>query len=276
MLKDVVIYLTGRAEDDLRIAAGGQLARLFDASITGLYFNTLPDLVMPIEPPDAGAAYALDLQERARERGDRTEMVLAAKLEKLGRPAFLRRYDLFSDQIPRLAAVVVRSADCFVALRPGTAPEEDQPSDLVDRVLLECGRHLFLVPGRALEGFGHALVAWNESREAARAVHEAMPYLTKAEVVDVLVVDVDRDPDAGSARGAELVKHLIHCGVHATLDVVPEGDGVSATLMSEAARRKVDLIVMGGYGRSRLREQFLGGPTYDLLNASPVSLVVAH
>src|SRR4051794_27080054 len=98
MLKDVVIYLTGRVEDDLRIAAGGRLARLFNASITGLYMNTLPDLVMPVEPPDAGAAYALDLQERARERGDRTEMVLAAKLEKLGRPAFLRRYDLFSDQ----------------------------------------------------------------------------------------------------------------------------------------------------------------------------------
>jgi nucleotide-binding universal stress UspA family protein len=277
MLKDVVIYLTGMAEDDLRIAAGGGLARLLDASITGLYINTLPELVMPVEPADAGAAYALDLQERARERGDRTETVLAAKLETLGRPVFLRRYDLFADQISHSATIVVRSADCFVALRPGTAPEEDQPSDLVDQVLLECGRHVFLVPGPAPEGFGRALVAWNESREAARAVHEALPYLIKAEAVDVLVIDEDGAPDLGSARGADLVKHLIHCGVRATLDVVPKGeDGVSATLMSEAARRRADLIVMGGYSRSRLREKLLGGPTYDLLHASPVPLIVAH
>jgi nucleotide-binding universal stress UspA family protein len=147
----------------------------------------------------------------------------------------------------------------------------------VEGVLLEAGRHLFLVPDLPPDRLRRALIAWNESREAARAVHEALPYLLEVEATDVVVVDDDRIPDVDPAPGAELVKHLRHCGVEATLETVKRGkDGVSATLLSEAERRQADLIVMGGYSRSRLREKVFGGPTYDLLHTSPVPLIIAH
>jgi nucleotide-binding universal stress UspA family protein len=71
--------------------------------------------------------------------------------------------------------------------------------------------------------------------------------------------------------------HLLHHGVGAKLhDVRPRGSGIGATLIAEAQERSADLIVMGGYGHSRLREWLLGGVTYQLMHHAPIPLIVAH
>ena len=95
--------------------------------------------------------------------------------------------------------------------------------------------------------------------------------------VTVTVVVDEAEVELQAELGKDAVAHLKHHGINAVLHHVKNRSGdVGATLIAEAKRREADLIVMGGYGRSRLREWLLGGATYELMHGSPVPLVVAH
>lgn len=125
--------------------------------------------------------------------------------------------------------------------------------------------------------FDRILVAWNGSRESARALAEALPYLCKAKEATVVVVGGDSPAELQAVLGKDAVNHLRHHGITAVLHhAMMRDNDMGATLIVEAKRLKADLIVMGGYGHSRLREWLLGGATYKLLHKSPVPLLIAH
>jgi nucleotide-binding universal stress UspA family protein len=277
MIKDVMVHLDGTAADETRLAAVDDIAELFQSRVIGLFLNVLP-LHAPGEEDGIGAIRAVNLLQLAREAGDKTEIKLTHRLARLQKPVELRRFDGFVDAIADFAAREARTADAFVALRPnGAAPELEQ---LVERVLFGSGRHLVLLPPRKAAKatmLDHILLAWNGSRESARAMAEAMPYLRKARAVTVIVVDDEPPVERNAMEGVSAVDHLKQYEVNAVLHHARARRGdVGATLMNEAKQRKANLIVMGGYGHSRLREWFLGGTTYELLHEAHVPLLVAH
>ncbi|WP_244948030.1 universal stress protein [Azospirillum baldaniorum] len=274
MIKVAMVRLDGTVGDDVRLTAAEDMAKLFDACIVGLFLNILTPLPT-VEGADA--EFWARLMQQARKAGDTTEAMLRHRLAEVNGPAELRRFDLFAGDVATVATREARTADAFVTLRLGAAGSSGPTEGLDEGVLFGSGRHLFVATGQKPfhKGFDHALVAWNGSREATRTMAEALPYLHESRAVTVIVVDRE-PPGQNATAGADAVAYLKHHGIEAQLHRAADLGGVSATLIQEAGRLGADLIVMGGYGHSRLREWLLGGTTYRLLRDAPVPLVIAH
>lgn len=148
---------------------------------------------------------------------------------------------------------------------------------LIEALLMDSGRPLLIVPP-GQDGF-HArriILAWDGSARAARAAADALPFLRIAEAVDVVSVTGEKDL-SDTVSGAGIARHLDRHGVAATALHVETQDGdVAQALRDTAHRSGADMIVMGGYVHSRLREMMFGGVTQSLLKQSPVPLFMAY
>ncbi len=273
MIKVVMVRLDGSEADELRLRALEPIARRFEAHVIGLSIN-----VLPLLPADAGVA-AADLIGKAREFGDQAQVTLAQQLAKVSTRSELRRFDVFPQAVADTAAREARTADTFLTLRPASRDTVEEARDLVEAVLFGSGRHVLLAPPEPHSGghFDHVMIAWNRSREAARAIGEALPYLHLAQLVTVLVVDTESPVEFMADIGADAVNYLRHHRLPATLHrTKARKDDVGASLVEQARERDADLLVMGGYGHSRLREWLTGGVTRYLLRHVTVPLLIAH
>jgi nucleotide-binding universal stress UspA family protein len=153
-------------------------------------------------------------------------------------------------------------------------------ADLPETVALSTGRAVLVVPHLGVQKApgGTVMLCWNASRESARAASEALPLLKTAKQVIVLIVGPKASADASGAEpGANVTAWLSRHGVKVTVqrDSSADADAGSAILL-RAADHDADLIVMGIYGHSRLREMVLGGASRTLLSGMAVPVLMAH
>ncbi len=171
-----------------------------------------------------------------------------------------------------------RYADLVVIGQADSSDASQAPLDLPERLVLAAGRPILMLPSAgSFATIGkRVLVAWNPSREAARAVTDAIPLLQQADTVHIVAVN-PKAGDYGAVPGADIGLYLARHGVRVEVNADHGAEiDVGNELLSRAADLDVDLIVMGGYGHSRLRELMLGGATRTILESMTVPVLMSH
>jgi nucleotide-binding universal stress UspA family protein len=275
--KDLLVVVDNSPGATERIDFAARLARDFGAHLTGLHVAESPSMrptVLAQVPSEV-----LDmLQTVGREEAVRARALFEAGVRAVetGIPVEWRSVEGYGGDLIRLHA---RYADLTVL---GQADPEAYAvaQDLPERVIMGAGRPVIVVPyvGTFKTVGQRVLVAWNASREATRAVNDALPLLERAGSVRVLSVNPRRGlAGHGPIAGADISLHLARHGVRVEAAAVNTDDvRVDDMLLSQAADAGADLIVMGAYGHSRLGEYVLGGATRHILRQITVPVFMSH
>jgi nucleotide-binding universal stress UspA family protein len=275
MIKDIVVTL-GLGAQDPAGAFAVSVAEKFEAHLVGIavsYEPVIPGTVMGGVPPEVIEGQRAESTKRANAAIARFEQ--AAKRAGISMETRLISASVAgaADQIGRIA----RRFDLAVVGQPARKPS--LPDQVVDEgVLFESGRPVIFVPfvqkaGIKLE---RIMVCWDGSRTASRAVADAMPLLKKAKQVEIVIVSSKPARD-DELPGADLGQHLARHGLNIGIKRITSPDtDVPSTILSYAADSSADMIVMGGYGHSRLREFVLGGVTRGLLESMTVPVLMSH
>ncbi|MGN7916087.1 universal stress protein [Lysobacter sp. ESA13C] len=162
--------------------------------------------------------------------------------------------------------------------------EREARQRLLSEILLGSGRPVLIIPPSAppptssgKTSSGKAVIAWKSSRESARALHDALPWLRQMRSVDLLMVDEEHEASNRHCLDALMIGHLENNGIQARLVRRRASAGqVGAVVAAHAVEAQADLLVAGGYSRSRLLEQVLGGTTRYLTEYAPVPTLLSH
>ena len=276
--KDLLVHVDDTRSCAARLQAAVDLAVAHEAHLTGVYIIADPSPAVFATghvPPEL-----LDsLQQRTRERA---EGALARFAEVAGRNqiSFETRLDrVLYTEVADTLATNARYAD--LAIVGQADPDDgDVARDLPEEVTLSSGRPSLVIPyiGPAATLGQRVTVAWDASREAARAVNDALPILQRAQAVGVVTVNPREGPFGhGEEPGADIALHLARHGVKVEVQRIEARDLDVANVHPVAHRRRgSDLLVMGAYGHSRLRELVLGGVTRTILHDMTVPVFMAH
>ena len=274
-LKDLLVIADNDSTYAARLDIALALAAEHHAHLTGLHVMPPPltpiYVDMPI-PETVEKMQRLELEDAAR----RAAAVFA---EHAGRTTVSTEWRVAEGDIVRVASEHARYADLTVlpqGMDLGFASAD--LTNLPEELALRVGRPVLVIPryGSFPKVGGRVLVAWNGSREVTRAVHDALPLLRRAEQVTVLSIDPDADAER-RLPGADVSLHLTRHGVTVQAATIAGADvAVGDLLLSYVADHDIDLIVMGAYGHTRLREVVLGGATRTLLRHMTVPVLMSH
>jgi nucleotide-binding universal stress UspA family protein len=295
-LRDITVVLDDAAPSQIRLSFALALAQQHNAYLIGL---SVLDLLMPARPIVHPRGYAeadtppgsqllnlgvpppVDYPDADTQAAEKAERLETAFRERLRLSDVQGDWRVAGGKVSETVVRQARYADLIIL---GQAdPNHPPPASgrhLVEDILLTSGRPTLVIPYvGSFETIGtRVLVAWNNSREAARAVHDALPLLAKAASVTIIAVSPGRrEPAADEAGTADLIDHLARHGISAKAErTVAAGKLIPDVLLSYAADLNADLLVAGGYGHSRLRERILGGITHTLLQHLTVPVLMSH
>jgi nucleotide-binding universal stress UspA family protein len=276
--KTIVVNCDANPKVSRRLAVAAELSQRFGAHLVGLHARP------PFESPmffDGGMP--MDSLFQAYEEAAKADLAKASAafdkaLKGLHLSSEWRVVEGFADGE---LAIQARYADLLVLgqSEPGS-DVSNTPSDLPETVALATGRPTLVVPhiGTRKATGKTVLLCWNASRESARAAADALPFLKTADSVIVLVIDPKTSNGGhGAEPGADVAGWLARHGAKVTVqrDVAADTD-VGNVILSRAADHDVDLIVMGIYGHSRMRELVLGGASRTILSSMTVPVLMSH
>lgn len=287
--KDILLHIDNHRGHETRLHLALSIARQNKAHLVGLYGFELPQVPPPLRNLAGGAYVTSDLLRTTYVRERDTAFIDAAHIEasfhaEIKRAGLTGDWRICPEKANDAVTLVTERARYADLVILGQAdpdhPLFDTLARLPETVMMNCGRPVLIVPcaGRIETVGKNVLVAWSETREAARAVGDAMPLLRSAEAVTVVSVGPPRAAKSDEDELAtSLARHLARCGIRADASYLSSGDiEPGALILSRAADLGCDLIVMGGYGHSRTRELILGGVTRAVLQHMTMPVLMSH
>jgi nucleotide-binding universal stress UspA family protein len=275
-LGEIVVFIDGRTETTGILEFAGILAQEQGARLISVFMQPEPTATLP--EMFARGEGILEVIEVHQAQTERLEAKHRAQFED-----FVRRHEIRSEwrSLPYLSSelgVQAYYADLVLIARPESPGQTAGPPGLAESLVLSSGRPIIVFPPLATASrVRRILVAWNATRESIRAVADALPLLVKAEAVEVLVVDHQRNPGHGQEPGSDIARHLARHGARVDVRrVASGGKDVGRLLLSEAAAFGADLLVMGAYGHSHLREWMFGGVTRTVLYEAGLPVLMSR
>lgn len=275
--KTILVHLDNTERCAERVRVASNLALRYSAHLVGLACVGSVYVPSPVGGV-VGESYIRDMLELQRKQAREALQAFEAQAKKIGVASVECRQSEREDE----DAVVLHSryADLVVI---GQTDEQDGVTrirrDFPQQVMMSAGRPVLVVPyaGRFDKVGQNVLATWNASLESARAITDALPLLRDAKLVRVAVFNADSDYKGhGDVPGADIALHLSRHGVKVELCQETTDIEIGAALLSRAADWDSDLIVMGGYGHSRMRELLVGGVTRTLLSTMTVPVLMSH
>lgn len=267
------------------LEAAFRLAKLFDGHVTALHVRNDPTSAVPLVGEGMSGSMVEEMmnvaERQAAERAAGCRAVFDKLIAEHGfslanapSPDLTAQWEDVTGREEEMVAWRGRLSDLVVMGRPEEGAELPSLMTL-NAALMESGKPLLLAPPQAPATVGKSVaVAWNGSAEAGRAVAFALPLMKRAETVTIL--SLAEDDRTVAAPAGELAAFLAWHGITAQCRVVHAGPQAGAVLLEQCATAGADLLVMGAYTHSRLRQMILGGVTRHVLHHANLSCLLCH
>ena len=273
--KTILVHIDQGKHNEKRLESAIQLAKQYDACLVGLYAFS------PYIPPGyvmahMGAEIEAAQNKIAVESMSRAEKVFCKQTSAAGLEEI--EWHTAYDEPAHAMSSCARYADLVVIGQSDSSDDSGVDMDFPERLVLTAGRPVLILPHAGdFPTIGkRILVAWNASQEATRAISNATPFLRSADSVYVMAVN-SKTSKNDIVQSENMVRYLERLGTSAEVkDIHGVEIDVGNELLSRASDLDADLIVMGCYGHSRLREWVLGGATRTILESMTVPVLMSH
>jgi nucleotide-binding universal stress UspA family protein len=280
MFKNILVHIpterSVRPVVDAAVSLATARRSHLDAIAIG--YESMSAVGMVVEGGGAAVAAVMGFEhDRALERAEAAISVFEIEA-KLANIAYgTRALAAIPAEAEETMGELARLYDLTVVLQPETS-QSSYDNIVPQGVLFNSGGPMLMVPyiHKGPLDARHVGIAWDGSRLAARALRDALPFLTAAQAVTVIAVNEDRHDDS-EASSDQIVSHLARRGIKARVErLTADRDNVQGTILSIAADTNIGLLAMGGYGHSRLKERILGGVTRSMFKSMTVPVLMSH
>lgn len=275
--KTIVSILQNEHDIDRVLALAIPLGKRFESHLIGIHAEALPiPYTSSTGFPDTGflqVSSAMNKEHADKIHGDFLKVMGGSGLS-----FDWRSLESFSGDSAVSGISTVRAADLVIAAQREGGGGDAQNN--IDTLVYDAGRPILVVPnsGNVVSDFKRVLVAWNGTKEAARAAFDALPFIIEAENTDILVVDQpDTLEDSAENAGVEIAAALARHG--ASVSVSPrksDGGHVEEVIRNQLAETHADLLVLGAYSHSWLRRLLFGGVTQSMLQSGQVAVFLSR
>jgi nucleotide-binding universal stress UspA family protein len=280
MFRNILVHIPSErpVRPVIDIAVSLTLARRAHLDAIAIGYETISAVGMVMEGGAAAVASVMEVeQDRALERANAAISVfeIEAKLAKITYGT--RVLAAIPADAEQTIGALARLYDLTVVVQPDSS-FSSYDNLIPQGILFNSGGPMLMVPytHKGPLAAHHVGIAWDGSRLAARAVRDALPFLTAARAVTVIAVNEDRN-EPGKASSEQLVSHLARRGIKARIErLTADRVNVQGTILSVAADNNIGVLAMGGFGHSRLQERILGGVTRAMFEAMTVPVLMSH
>ena len=277
MMKDTLVSLpVGPTSSDAVVDYAISVATCFDAHLAGIALT-----YEPYVPGSVFNGVAADIVASYRAQIEKAGKAAVAKFDAAARRAGVSAQShLLETELAGIDELFAKTARRFdLSVVGQIEPSRDFPEEILPQTaLFGSGRPVLVVPYIQKTGMklDRVLVCWDGSRAAARAIGDAMPLLARSKSIDVMTITRNEEP-RDELPGVDIAQHLARHKLKVDFKrIVAKDQDVASIILSTAADLGSDMIVMGGYGHSRLREFVLGGATRGILAAMTVPVLMSH